>query len=590
MQTIPTIFLQYFSWDKDKAIIFHNGKEFQEVKPEEFYSDVSNLSYGMRSLGIDWGSRIAILCETSYQWLIMDLAILSIGGVTVPIYPTWPSSYVLDLLIRSKAKGCFFSTQEQLNKVYPHKDDLKDLNFYFTKEEFEKGTISLNELIEKGKKYKETVRDDFKERVLLINPDQVATIIFTSGTTGKSKGVQLTHSNIVSNIEIALKLFKIGPKDLALSFLPLSHILERMVTFTYLKAGATIAYARSLETLSEDLPIIKPTIFVAVPRLYEKMMATIKSKVEGKKLKEKIFLKAKNVAENVAYLETKKEKIPFSLKLKRTIFDFILYKKIRKKIGGRLRFCISGGAPLDKNLLAFFLGAGITIYEGYGLTETSPVISANYEGNIRIGSVGKIFENLEVKIAEDGEILVKGPSVFKGYLDDPISTEEAFTPEGFFKTGDIGYIDEEGYLFITDRKKDIIITAGGKNIAPQFIEKKIKDYKGVSNAILLGDKKPYPIVLIAPDFAFLKEFAKREGLENLKEEEIIINQKVKEYYKKIIEDASKDLASYEKPKNFGIIPIELTIENGFLTPTLKVKRKAIEENFSSLIKALYEET
>ncbi|MEJ5166279.1 MAG: long-chain fatty acid--CoA ligase [Thermoanaerobaculia bacterium] len=589
MITLPSIFFQALSWDKEKAILYHNGKEFTSLSSKQFYEEVSLASYGLRKLGIDWGDRVAILAETSHHWLIMDLAILSLGGITVPLYPTWTSNYILDLLKRSKAKGCFFSNLKQLEKVLPYKGDLTHLEILITREKLQEGVLSFEELKELGKKYKEETKDDFKERAYILNPDQVATIIFTSGTTGNPKGVMLTHKNIACNVEEALKLFDIGPKDVTLSFLPLSHILERMVTYAYLKAGATIGYARSLETLSEDFLLVKPTIFVAVPRLYEKIISTIREKVEKSKIKEKIFLKSRKVAEEVAQFIEKNKNIPLDLKLKRAFFNFIVYKKIYKNLGGRLRFCISGGAPLNKDILAFLLGAGITIYEGYGLTETSPVISANYKNNLKLGSVGKVFKNLEVKIEEDGEILVKGPSVFKGYLDDPVSTAEVFAPNGFFKTGDIGYLDEEGYLFITDRKKDLIITAGGKNIAPQPIENRIKEKKGVSFAIIIGDKRPYPICLIVPDFNFLREWAKKKGISELREEELITNPEVKEYYFKIVEESIVDLASYEKPKKVGLIPEEFSIEKDFLTPTLKVKRKKIEEKFSFLIDSLYNE-
>lgn len=589
MNTLASIFFQSLSWEKDDAIYYHNGKEFVSFSSKELYDEVSFISYGLRSLGFDWGDRIAILSETSHYWLIMDLAILCIGGVTVPLYPTWPSSYIIDLLKRAKAKGCFFSSQKQLEKVFPFKDNFEYLKFFISKDKLSEEVLSFEELKELGKKYKEKVNDDFKERALLINPDQMATIIFTSGTTGVPKGVILTHSNISSNVEESLKLFEIGPKDISLSFLPLSHILERMVTYTYLKAGASIAYARSLDTLMEDFALIKPTIFVAVPRFYEKMIKTIKEKVGQSKIKNYIFDGASRLAEKISEYIEKNQRLPFVMKLKRKFYDFIFYRRIKNGLGGRLKFCISGGAPLDKKILSFFLSSGIRIYEGYGLTETSPVISANYDKNIKIGSVGKVLKNLEVRIAEDGEILVKGPSVFKGYLDDPISTAESFALGGFFKTGDIGFLDNDNYLFITDRKKDLIITAGGKNIAPQPIENKIKEKDGVSFAVLIGDKKPYPIVLIAPDFVFLKEWAKREGLKDLRLEELLTNDKVIDYYRNLIDEATKGLAPYEVPKKFGFIPTELTIEKGFLTPTLKVKRRAIEESFSYLINLLYEE-
>lgn len=589
MNTLSSIFFQALSWGKEDAIYYHNGKEFVKLSSKELYDEVSLVSYGLRSLGVDWGDKIAILSETSHNWIIMDLAILCMGAITVPLYPTWPSAYILDLLKRSKAKGCFFSTSKQIEKVLPFKNEVEDLKIFISKDKESSQILSFEELKAKGEKYKKEIGDDFKERAYLLNPDQVATIIFTSGTTGQPKGVILLHKNIASNVDESIKLFKIGPKDICLSFLPLSHILERMVSYAYLKAGASIAYARSLEKLSEDFLLIKPTIFVAVPRFYEKIINTILEKVSGSKFKEKIFSKARKTAENVSFYIEKNKEIPVNLKLKRLFYNFLVYKKIKDNLGGNLRFCISGGAPLDKKILSFFLGSGITIYEGYGLTETSPVISANYEKNIRIGSVGKVLKNLEVKIAEDGEILVKGPSVFKGYLNDPVSTAEVFLTGGFFKTGDIGCLDNEGYLYITDRKKDLIITAGGKNIAPQPIENKIREFKGVSYAILIGDKKPYPIVLIVPDFKFLKDWAKKERLEDFKEEELLTNIKLKNYYVDIVNEATRDFADYEKPKKVGFIPVELTIDKGFLTPTLKIKRRAIEENFSYLINSLYEE-
>lgn len=584
MNTLPSIFLQSISWNKEDAIYFPTAEGFKKISSLEFYEEVKNVSLGLRSLGIEWNDRFAILSETSPFWLIMDISILSNGAITVPLYTTWTSDCILELLKRSKAKGCFFSDENLLAKVYPYISELKDLKILITKEKVNEKFLSFEELKEAGKNCK----DDFRERILMIKPENIATIIFTSGTTGIPKGVVLSHNNIVSNIEECVKLFDIGPKDLALSFLPLSHILERMVTYSYLKAGASIAYAHSIEKLQEDLINVKPTIFTSVPRFYEKIMEKILAKVKGNKIKEKIFEKAKKVAEKASGFIEKNKNFPLGFYLKWKFFDLILYKKIKKNISENLRFCISGGAPLSREILAFLIGAGIRVYEGYGLTETSPVISVNFKNNIKIGSVGKPLRNLNLKIAEDGEILVKGPNVFNGYLDDPVSNSESFTIDGFFKTGDIGYIDEDGFLFITDRKKDLIITSGGKNIAPQPIENKFRLYKGINYAILVGDKRPYLIVLIVPDKEFLKKFAEKNNIKgNL--EEILKNEKTREYYYGILKEVNKDLAQYEAPKKIGFITSEFTIDKGFLTPTLKIRRRLIEEKFIDLIEKLYGE-
>jgi long-chain acyl-CoA synthetase len=429
----------------------------------------------------------------------------------------------------------------------------------------------------------------FREQALQVQPDDLATIIYTSGTTGDPKGVMLTHNNIYSNCADAIPLLDIGPTDSTLSLLPLSHIFERMAGhYATIGAGATINYGESIDTLVVNLGEVRPTIVMLVPRFYEKIYARVLENALISPVKKRIFFWAKSVGERCADEVLADRKPSGLLALQYAIATKLVFSKLQARVGGRVRYFVSGAAPLPADVAKFFYAAGLPIYEGYGLTETSPVIAVNNPRRRRLGTVGPIIPNVEVKIAGDGEILARGPNIMKGYFNKPDATREAIEPDGFFHTGDIGEI-EDGFLKITDRKKDLIVTAGGKKVAPQPIEGMIKKSKYVANAVMLGDKRKFPILLIVPQYEHLEPWAKRRNLAYKDHREMLGLPEVKAKMEREVMEPLADLAKYEMPKKILLLENDFTIESGDLTPTLKVKRRVVEKKFQREIDALYQE-
>jgi long-chain acyl-CoA synthetase len=422
-----------------------------------------------------------------------------------------------------------------------------------------------------------------------VKPEDVASIIYTSGTTGLPKGVMLMHSNFVSNVQSVTTIIEFNEKDTVLSFLPLSHVLERMVTFAYLYKGCSIGYAESIETVGENLLEIRPQIMVSVPRVFEKIYAKVMDNVlASSSLKRKIFFWAAQVGREYGKRKLLGQAISGSLQFKKNLAHKLVFSKIIEKTGGRVRFFVSGGAPLSKDIAEFFYAMGLIVLEGYGLTETSPVIAVNTLESPRFGSVGKIIPGVEVRIAEDGEILTKGPHVMKGYYKMGAETHEA-VKDGWFHTGDIGHLDDAGYLAITDRKKDIIVTTGGKNVAPQPIENILKTNPYVSNAVVLGDKRKFISALIVPNFEKLEEYAKANNINYSDFSELIKNDTILNFMESEINRATPGLASYEKIKKVALLDRDFEIEKGEITPTLKVKRNIIEQKYRSIIDGIYQE-
>jgi long-chain acyl-CoA synthetase len=416
-----------------------------------------------------------------------------------------------------------------------------------------------------------------------IQPDDVATLIYTSGTTGTPKGVILTHGNIASNLSVTTEMVQLGPDDLAVSFLPLSHITARHVDYLLFYCGVTVAYCPNFDDLPRTLQEVRPTVFVGVPRVYEKIHNQIQHKTQG--TKRKIFDWALSVGHKHkdAILN---DRVPKSLSWK--LANKLVFSKIREGVGGRARLFVSGGAPLGRELAAWYADIGIRIDEGYGLTETSPVIAINTSAEHRVGTVGKTLENVEVKIATDGEVLVRGPSIFKGYWNMPEETASAFE-EDWFKTGDIGRLDEDGYLAITDRKKDLIKTSGGKFIAPQPIENSLKANLHVAEAAVVGDKRRFPSVLIVPNFPLLEEWAASQGISTASRKEMVRSAKVQGLYQAIVDELNENLAQYEKLKKVLVLPEELSIADGTMTPSMKLRRRHLEERYRRQIEAMYAE-
>jgi long-chain acyl-CoA synthetase len=428
----------------------------------------------------------------------------------------------------------------------------------------------------------------FEQRAARVRPDDVATIIYTSGTTGEPKGAMLTHSNFVSNVVSCCTVVPISGESTALSFLPLSHVFERMIDYAYLYRHSSVAYAESIDKLKDNFLEINPHCFAAVPRVYEKVYGRIRDRVDkGSAIKKKLFAWAERVGRERLSFEEKGEPVPAGLARKARIADRLVFSKIRHALGSRFRFAVSGGAPLSRELAEFFLGAGVTIYEGYGLTETSPVIAVNGPKAWRLGTVGKPIPDVEVKIAPDGEILTRGPHIMKGYYQRPQATAEAIDADGWLHTGDIGRLDEDGFLSITDRKKDLIVLAGGKKAAPQPIENELKKSPLIGMPIVIGDRQKFLAVLLVPNFDRLKEWAAENGIE-FHPEKVDANPEIRAMFQHEINAYNADKPHHEQIRAFALLPQDLTIEDGSITPTLKVKRRILQDRYQTLIDAMYE--
>jgi len=570
------------------------GGTYKSMTFGEVGAGVKRLAAGLASLGVSKNDKVVILSENCKQWAFFDYAILTNGAATVPIYPTLLSSQVKYITNNSDAKVVVVSNKVQFDKIKEVESQLSNVEKFIAIDsagiEHPK-MIPYEELLKKGDEFLKTHPDYIDKSLAQLKRDDLATIIYTSGTTGVPKGVMLIHGNFLSNIEGSLQAIPVSETDSFLSFLPLSHVFERMVGhFSAFYIGASIAYAESVDTVAENLKEVKPTLMASVPRLFEKIYGRIMDSLEeGSPIKKKLFFWAIGVGKKVTEHKQRNQSLPGGLKFKNSIATKLVFSKLHERVGGRIRFFVSGGAPLSKEIGEFFTAAGLLILEGYGLSETSPVITANRLDKFKFGSVGFALNNVEVKIAEDGEILSRGPHIMKGYYKDEASTKEAIDPDGWFHTGDIGHFDEEGMLVITDRKKNIIVTAGGKNIAPQYIENLLITSRYIDQAVVLGDKRKYCCALLVPNVELLRKFADEKGLNNLATDELLGNPQVTELIGKEVENVCRELASYETIKKFALVENPFTIESGELTPTLKVKRNVVEERYKSTIDGFYAE-
>ena len=562
------------------------------ISYRDLHARVRAASLGLLELGLEPGDRVAILSENRPEWAIVDYACLAARAIDVPIYPTLTAHQVAYLLRDSGAKAVCVSTRAQLAKLEEVRHEAPALRWVigFDADLEGEGVIPLEVLEAKGRAAADR-HPDWKDRALSVAPDDLATIIYTSGTTGEPKGVMLTHGNVASNVRAGCAVLPLAADDECLSLLPLSHIFERMVGhYSMLETGVVINYARSMDTVPEDLMAVRPTVVAAVPRLYEKMYArALETAVHRSAVSRRVFLWAKRVGDQWTTRRLAGERIPLSLTVSHRVADRLVYSKLRARVGGRLQFFISGGAPLNPEIARFFYAARLPILEGYGLTETSPVISVNTLTALRLGTVGRVVPSVEVQIADDGEILVRGPNVMKGYFNKPEATAEVIDAGGWFHTGDIGEIDADGYLKITDRKKDLIATAGGKKIAPQPIEDLLRQNPFIANAVMLGDRRKFPIVLLAPDFARLEGWARGRGLAFGSREELVALPEVQTLMEAEAKKHLRDLARFEVPKRFLVIPREFSIETGELTPKLSVKRKVVESHYHDEIDTLYQQ-
>ncbi|HEV7389091.1 MAG TPA: long-chain fatty acid--CoA ligase [Gemmatimonadaceae bacterium] len=579
-------------FNRPDALQVKIGGAYRPISHKEVAERVRHAARGLSYLGVRRGDRVAILSENRPEWAIADFACLTAGMTDVPIYPTLPSDQIAYILKDSGATAIFVSNKEQAEKIRQIRNQLPALKSVIGFDEIPGLTnLSITELEKHGTQgeNKDTITT-YREDALSTKPDDLATIIYTSGTTGEPKGVMLTHDNIFSNVAGARTKIPFEGDDTALSFLPLSHIFERMGGhYLMFATGTSIAYAESIDTVPVNLGEVKPTIVLSVPRLYEKMYARIlETALTGGFLKKKIFFWARGVAERWAN-EKLAGREPGALLAKQyAIAQKLVFSKLKARTGGRLRYFVSGGAPLSPEINKFFYAAGLVILEGYGLTETSPVMCVNTPEDFRIGTVGKPIDGVEVKIAIDGEILTRGPHVMKGYYNKPEATRESINPEGWFHTGDIGMLRDD-FLAITDRKKDIIVTAGGKNIAPQPLENKVKTNKYVAQAVMLGDKRKFPSMLIVPNFDQLEKWAMKRNIMWTDRAQLLRMPTIQAKMEKEVNKELEGAAHYEIPKRIGLLEHDFSIERGELTPTQKVKRRAIDKHYKQLIDALYED-
>ena len=574
------------------GFMYKDGGQYQSITFAEANQQVVQIAAALLSLGTEKSDKVLLLSENRTEWAFSDYAILSLGAITVPIYPTLLASHIEFIINNSDGKTIIVSQDNQLKKILEIREKLPKLqNIILMEGDAPQGVQSWAKILETGNEYLNTHRNFLDESLAKINREDLASIIYTSGTTGIPKGVMLTHGNFLSNIEGGLSILKVSEEDTFLSFLPLSHVFERMAGhFLATHSGATIAYAENVETVADNLQEVHPTIMTSVPRFFEKVYARVLDSLEeGSALKKKIFLWAIEVGKKANVYKQKGLPLKGFLKIKHGIANKLVYSKLRERVGGKIRFFVSGGAPLSREINEFFNAAGLLLLEGYGLTESSPVITVNRENNFKFGTPGLPIPNVEVAIAEDGEILTRGPHVMQGYYKNEEETKEALDDEGWLHTGDIGYLDKDGFLYITDRKKNIIVTSGGKNVAPQAIENLLITSKYIEQAIVLGDKRKFCSAFIVPAFDNLKAYAQKNNLKFSDEQELITLPEIKDLYRKEIDRLSVDLASYETIKKFHLLKEPFTIESGDLTPTLKIKRNIVEQKYKDIIDQFYAE-
>ena len=579
------------------------GESIDATSTQDLFGRIRELSLGIASFGIDTGDRVAIISESRPDWVMCDMAILARGAVTVPIYPTLSPQQFRYILSDCGAKLVIVSNAQQAEKVQEVRHLVPEIEAVIVMDapasDTRSSVLSLEDVVRRGHAHMAAEwgsGKEFRERARAVAPEQLATIIYTSGTTGEPKGVMLSHANLVSNLYAARDVLDLTQDDVALSFLPLSHSFERMASFLYLFTGTSMIFAENMETIGRDIALVKPTMITAVPRVYEKMQARIIEKAQaGPQAKAKIFKWAVKVGRRRARAILRGKRVNPITAMQARVADRLVFSKIRAGVGGRLRIAVSGSAPLPLSVMEFFTGIGMPIVEGYGLTETAPILTVNPPKALRAGSVGVAVRDVEIRIAPDGEILARGKNVMLGYYNKPEATAEVLR-DGWFHTGDIGRVDERGYISITDRKKDVLVTSGGKKIAPQPLENTLKRSPLVSEAVILGDRRNFAVALIVPDFAGLERRLRDlgrppEDLDTMSPDAaraaLVRRADVVGLYEELVNGLNRDLAQFERIKKFTLLPREFSIDSGELTPTLKVKRRVVEEKWRDAIEELY---
>ena len=593
--TLTQLFLEAVErHDKPDALQYKVNGEYKTISSRAVAERVRRAGLGLTELGVAPGDRVGIMSQNRPEWAIADYACLTTSLADVPLYPNLPPEQAAYILRDAGAVAIFVSDAAQAAKIAQVRATLPALRHVitFAADRHAGADITLAELEARGATVDtDARRAEYRQRALTVKPDDLATLIYTSGTTGEPKGVMLTHDNLYSNVMAAATAIPFLPnRDVGLSFLPLSHIFERMAGhYMMFHVGCSIAYAESMDTVPIDMQTVRPTLVLSVPRLYEKMYARVlENALAGGALKSRIFFWARRVADRWADVKLAGGEPQGLLALQYRIAQKLVFSKLKARTGGRVRYFVSGGAPLAPEINKFFYAAGLVILEGYGLTETSPLIAVNTPEVFRIGTVGRPIKGAEVAIASDGEILTRGPHVMKGYYNKPDATREAIDADGWFHTGDIGEL-RDGLLAITDRKKDIIVTAGGKNIAPQPIENLIKTNKYVSQAVVIGDRRKFPAVLVVPNWEQVEKYAKLKNIIWTDRRQLLEMPTIRAKMDKEVFGQLGTLANYERPKKVALLEHDFSIERGELTPTLKVKRKVVDKAYKAVIDAMYVE-
>jgi long-chain acyl-CoA synthetase len=594
--TIPAIFKEQVEKYGDRACVAYRDKAkgfYVDISWNDMYRMVRNLALYLLSVGVKKGDRVGLFSPNRPEWWIADLAILAIGGVNVPIYATNSADESRYILANSGSKICFAGTEDHLDKIIEAKKKVPGLKMIIVIDDVKssnKSVITLAEAMKKGESYKK--KDDLDKRTKTIKPHDLATIIYTSGTTGDPKGVMLTHDNFISDARQIQNDFRdyIEDTHVLLSFLPLSHSLERTSGYYFaLFAGCKVAFAEDFGKVVDNMNEVRPTFIISVPRLYEKIHSVILSRLpEASAAKRLMFKLAMDTAKkNLPYVCEEKT-APGLLGLRVKLFDKLVFSKFKKGLGmDRMEFAVSGGAPLSVSDAEFFIGMGIKILEGFGLTETTPVTNVNLPWKLKPGTVGPALSETKVRISDEGELQIKGPQVMKGYYKNPKATAEVFTKDGWFKTGDLARIDEDGYVTITGRIKDIIVTAGGKNISPQNIEGSLKASKFIEQVAIIGDRRKYLAALIIPAFDTLTKWAKSKGIQFTDVNDLVTNKDVNKMIADEISAHMKNYARVEQIRKFTLLNAEWTQDSGEITPSLKVKRRVVEDKYKDIIEAMY---
>ncbi len=593
--TIPELFSNLTArfGDGTRPLIMYkvNGR-YAEIGYNEMGRRIDLFACGLASLDIGKGDRVAIISENRPEWVVSDLAIVSLGAVDVPIYPTMTAKQTEFILNDAGVKLVIVSNQFQLAKVVKILQDVPSLKHIIVMSErgvvVEHGALRFSTILERGEEFRKCQPDYVRLAAGQIRPEDLLTLIYTSGTTGSPRGVMLTHGNLVSNIVDSAKVLEIMPGDRMLSFLPLNHSFERMAGYyTGMACGATVIYAESVDTVPENMLETRPNVITTVPRLFERIHGRIMKQVDASPLlRRRIFSWAVKIGKE--YQKARRRgAVTAGLNLRHRLADRLVFRKIRARTGGQVKFFISGGAALPRELGEFFEAVGIVVLEGYGLTETSPVLTVNRLENYKFGSVGQAIPNVELRIADDGEILARGPNIMKGYWNNPEATAEAIDRDGWFHTGDIGMLDSDGFLYITDRKKHLFVSSGGKNIAPQHIENLFLTSRFIDQFVLIGDRRMFLTALIVPDFEALRLYAQRHHLPYSTDGDLVQLKEIHQAIETDIQQLQKDLAHYERVRRFTLLEKPFTIEEGELTPSQKIKRRVVEEKYAHLIEGMY---